>query len=127
MLDSHLSDLTDVVVALFVTKTRETKGRLTSTSVLLGQIDSELVDDITGVSRDGTEQGTVTIHDDETELGVGLEQLGKGLGVELVVTHVQGGVDGLVGREIDVDLLFLALVGNDSTAVNDKSSGRDYI
>jgi hypothetical protein len=126
VLDSHLSDLTDVVVALFVTKTRETKSGLTSTSVLLGQIHSELMDDIASVSRNGSKQGTVTIHDDEAELGVRFEQLRKGLRVELVIAHVQGGVDGLVRREINIDLLFLTLVSDDSTAVDDKSSRRNY-
>ena len=50
MLDGQLGDLSHVVVSLFVTKTGETQGRLSSSSVLLGQVDSEFVDDISGVS-----------------------------------------------------------------------------
>ena len=90
MLNRELGDLADVVVALLVTQTRETQRRLTTTTVLLGKIDGELVDDLARVPRESSKQGTVSVHDDEAESRVGLEQLGKCLGVELVVTEVQG-------------------------------------
>ena len=44
---------------------------------------------VAGVAGKSTEQSTVTIHDDETEGLVRLEQLTQGLGVELVVAKVE--------------------------------------
>jgi hypothetical protein len=95
--------------------------------VLLGKIDGELVDDLTGISAQGSEESTVTIHDDEAELLVGLEQLGQSLGMELVVTQVKGGVDGLEGLEIDVDLSLLAFLGQDFTTVDDQTIRGDLV
>ena len=56
MLDGQLGDLSHVVVSLFVTKTGETQGRLSSSSVLLRQIDSEFVNDISGVASQSTKE-----------------------------------------------------------------------
>jgi hypothetical protein len=56
MLDGQLGDFSHVVVSLFVTKTGETQGRLSSSSVLLRQVDSEFVDDISGVTSQSTEK-----------------------------------------------------------------------
>jgi hypothetical protein len=56
MLDGQLGDFTDIVVSLFVTQTGETQRRLSSSTVLLGEVDSEFVDDFTGVSGEGTEE-----------------------------------------------------------------------
>jgi hypothetical protein len=100
VLHGVLGDLADVVVTLLHTETGETKRRLSSTSVLLGQVDRELVDDLAGVTGEGTEERTVTVHDDETETGVRLEELSKSLGVELVVAKVEGGVDGLQAKKM---------------------------
>ncbi|KAI6766521.1 hypothetical protein HG531_011743 [Fusarium graminearum] len=127
VLDSQLSNLSDVVVTLFLSQTGETESGLTTTTVLLGKIDRELVDNFTGVSAQGSEQGTVTIHDDETELLVGLEQLSQGLSVELVVAQVKGGVDGLEGLEIDVDLSLLSFLGQDFTTVDDQAVRGDLV
>jgi len=33
-----------------------------------------LVDDLAGVTSEGTEEGTITVHDNETKLVVGLEK-----------------------------------------------------
>ncbi len=70
VLNSMFSDLADIVVSLFVTKTRETESRLTTTAVLLGEIDSKFVDDFTRVASESAKKGAVTIHDDETEPGI---------------------------------------------------------
>lgn len=70
VLDGEFSDFTHVVVALLVTKTGETKGGLTTTTVLLREIDRELVDDFARVTGQSSEKGTVTVHDDESELGI---------------------------------------------------------
>lgn len=85
------------------------------------------MDNLTGVSAQCSEEGTVTIHDDETELLVGLEQLCQSLGVELVVTQVKGGVDGLERLEIDVDLSLLSFLGQDFTTVDDQTVRGDLV
>lgn len=56
VLDGVLSDLSDVVVSSLHSESRETKGRLSSSSVLLGQVDGELVQDLTRVSAEGSEE-----------------------------------------------------------------------
>lgn len=89
VLDRKLGDLANVVVSLLVTQTGETQRGLTTTAVLLREIDREFVDDFARVAGEGSEQGTVTVHDDEAETGVRFEQFGERFGMELVVTKVQ--------------------------------------
>ena len=84
-LGGELRALAEVVVALLKTKTSETKGGLTTTSVLLGQIDLNLVDDFPGVTHEVAVEGAVAVNDDEAELVVLLHQLNQSLSVELVV------------------------------------------
>ncbi|KAH4126672.1 hypothetical protein HBH47_045340 [Parastagonospora nodorum] len=68
VLDSQFGDLADVVVALLLSQTGETQGGLTTTAVLLGQIDREFVDNFTRVSRQSAKEGAVSVHDDEAKL-----------------------------------------------------------
>ena len=56
MLDGELGDFTHIVVSLFTTETGETERRLSSSTVLLGEVDGEFVDDLSGVSSEGTEE-----------------------------------------------------------------------
>jgi len=95
--------------------------------VLLGQIDLQTLKNLTGVSTQSTEKRTVTVHDDETELLVRLQQLTQRLGVELVVTKVQGSVDGLEGLEIDVNLSLLSFGGDNFTTVHNQSIGGNLV
>ena len=44
--------------------------------------------------------------------------------MELVVAKVERCVDGFEGLEVDVDLLLLALLGDDGAAVDDEAHGR---
>lgn len=44
----------------------------------------------TGILVTRVTHGSRSIHDDETELGIGVEELGKSLGLELVVASVEG-------------------------------------
>ncbi len=127
VLDGQLGDLADVVVTLLLTKTGETKGRLTTTSVFLWKIDRELVDDISGVSAESTEESSITIHDNETELLVIFKQLRKSLSVELVVAQVERGVDWSKRLEVDVDLPLLAFGGQDFTTVDDEAIWWDLV
>ena len=70
MLNRQFGNLADVVVTLLVTQTRETQGRLSTTSVLLWEIDGKFMDDLASVSGQGPEESAVTVHDDEAEAGV---------------------------------------------------------
>ena len=88
VLYGQFGNLPHVVVALLVTKTRETQCGLTTTAVLLGEIDGEFVDDFAGVTSNRAEQSAVTVHNDEAELRVRLEKFLKRLSMELVVAEV---------------------------------------
>ena len=145
VLNSQLGDLADVVVTLFLTETRETQSGLTTTAlwgsvwtnivlnqsgathVLLGQIDGETLKDLASVTTESTEQSTVTVHDNETELLISLEKFTQGFSVELVVTKVEGGVDGLERFEVDINLALLSFRGDNFTTVHDQSIGRDLV
>lgn len=85
-----LGDLAHVVVASLHTQTSETQRRLSSTSVLLGKINAELVDHLARVTGESTVENTVSVHDDEAKLGVGLEELRESVSVELVIAEVKG-------------------------------------
>jgi hypothetical protein len=84
------------------------------------------VNDITSVTRECAEQSTVTIHNDKTELLVGLKQLAQGFRVELVVAEIQRRVDGLEGLKVDIDLALLAFCGDDFTAVDYEAIRGDF-
>jgi hypothetical protein len=47
--------------------------------------------------------------------------------VELVVTQVEGGVDGLERLEVNVNLALLSFRGDNFTTVHDESIGRDLV
>lgn len=91
------------------------------THVLLGQVDGKTLKNFAGIATQGTEKRTVTVHDNETELLVRLQQLTQRLGVELVVTKVEGGINGLEGLEVDVNLPLLSFRGDNFTTVNNQS------
>lgn len=114
-------------MTLLLTKTGETQRRLSTTTVLLWKIDGELVHNVSGVSAQGTEKSSVTIHNDESELLVILEQLGERLSVELVVAKVEGSIDWAERLEVDVDLSLLALGGQDFTTVDDETIRWDLV
>jgi len=84
-----LRNLAHVVVSLLVTETRETEGGLTTTTVLFGEVNSELVDHFAGVSGESAEERTVSVHDDEPEARIGLEKFRQGLCVEFVIAQIQ--------------------------------------
>jgi beta-galactosidase GanA len=108
-------------VTLLLTKTGETKRGLTTTTVLLWQIDRKLVYHVSRVAAQGAEKRTITIHDDEAELLIIFQQLRKRLSVELVVAQVQGRVDWTERLEVDVDLPFLAFSGQDFSTVHNQA------
>jgi hypothetical protein len=57
--------------------------------MLLGEIDRELVDNLTCVACQCTKERAVTIHDDEPELRIRFEEFRERLGVELVVAKIE--------------------------------------
>ena len=73
VLDSQLADLANVVVTLLVSETGKTKSGLTTTTMLLREIDGELVHDFTSIAGDGSKERAITVHDDETESLVRLQ------------------------------------------------------
>lgn len=95
--------------------------------MLLGQVDRQTLENFTSVTAESTEERTVSVHDDETELGVGLEQFAQSLGVELVVTKVKGSVDWLEGLEVNVDLALLSFRGDNFTTVDDQTIWGDLV
>lgn len=73
------------------------------------------------VSLQRSEEGAVSIHNNEAELVVVSEERCQGFGVEFVVAQIERGVDRFERFEIDVDLLFFALISNDGATVNDEA------
>lgn len=94
-------------MALLFSKTSETKSGLTTSTVFLWQVNGKLVDHISGISAKRSEQGTITVHDDEAKLLIRFQELAQGFSMEFVITEVQRGVDWLEGLKIDIDLPFL--------------------
>lgn len=95
--------------------------------MLLGQINGEALKDLTSVTTESTEQSTVTVHDNETKLLISLKKLTQGFSVELVITKVEGSVDGLERFEVDVNLALLSFRGDNFTTVHDQSIGGDLV
>ena len=83
--------------------------------------------DVAGVALQRAEESAVPVHDDKAELVVVGEQLGERFRVELVVAQIQRRVDWFERFEIDVDLLLFPVVGDDGSAVDDQSVGRDFV
>jgi hypothetical protein len=79
----------NIIVTFLVSESRKAKGGLTSTTMLLWEVDSEFVDHFTCITGKSSEEGAISIHDNETEAGIGLEQFGERFSVELVVTKVE--------------------------------------
>lgn len=48
-----------------------------------------LVNDVARVTRKCSEECSITVHNNETELGIALEKLRKGLCVEFVVAKIK--------------------------------------
>ena len=82
--------------------------------------------DITGVTAQGSEKRSVSVHDNEPKGLVRFQELAQCFGVEFVVTQIQRGIDGLERLEIYVDLSLLALGGDDFTTVDNQTIWRDF-
>ena len=95
--------------------------------MFLGQVDLETLQNFSCVTTEGAEQRTVSVHDNETEFLIGLEQLAQGFGVKLVVTQIERGVDRLEGLEVDVNLSLLSFRRDDFTTVDDQAIRRHLV
>ena len=89
--------------------------------MLLWKIDAEPVEDSLGVTSDNTIKATLTVHDDEAELFVGLQKVIKWVYVELPVADVEGLVEWPWWLEVHHELLFFAFVIEDGTAEDAKT------
>ena len=66
-----------------------------------------------------SEESTVTVHHNEPESVVISKERSEGLGVKLVITEIQRGVDRLEWLKVNVHFLLLALLSDDCAAVDD--------
>lgn len=93
--------------------------------MLLGELDSNFLKDVSVVALEGGVESAVTIDDDETELLIVSKETVEGRGIELVSAVVQGLVDRAEGLNIIVDLLLsLAVFHEDNTAEDNETIGR---
>ncbi|KAH3660506.1 hypothetical protein OGAPHI_007092 [Ogataea philodendri] len=127
VLNSHLGDFSDIVVSLLVSQSGETQCRLSTSSMLLRQINCEFVQNFSGVTGQSTKQGSITVHHNETKSVVTFKQFGQRLGVELVITQIQRGIDRLERLESNGELLFFTLLSNNFTTVHNQSVWRNRI
>ena len=84
--------------------------------MLLWKIDAEPVQNSLGITSNLAVKAALTVHDDETELFVGLKEIIKWIDMELPVADVEGLVEWPWWFEVHHELLFLAFVIEDSTA-----------
>ena len=68
ILHGKFGHLAHVVVAFLFPQTGETESGLTTSTVLLGKVDGELMNNISGVATECTKQSTVSVHDNEAKL-----------------------------------------------------------
>lgn len=61
MLDCQLGDFSHIVSPRFLSQTGETQSRLTTSTVLLGKVDGELVNDFSGITGECSKQRTVSV------------------------------------------------------------------
>lgn len=122
MLACQFGNLSEPVVTLLFTETGETYGRLTTLSVLLGQLHSDLLEDLSVVALKGSEKSATTIDNDEAELLIICQEACKWRGIEPVPAVVQGLIDRSEGLEIVIDLLLsLTVVHKNHTAEDNQT------
>ena len=92
-------------MALLFTKTSETDRRLTTSTMLLGQLHRHSLDDLLVVTLEGGKKHSVTIDDDETKLVIVLEEGEKRVSEESVLALVGEDVDWSEGLKGNLRLL----------------------
>jgi hypothetical protein len=118
----HFTALSDICVTLLNSLTGESHRRLTSSSVLFGELHGHALEDLSVASLESTEKYTITIHDNESELLIIFEKSVKGFSVERVLALVLENVNGLEGLDINHNFfLWLSVFHHDDSAENAKT------
>ena len=90
--------------------------------MLFGELHSDTLEHLSVVTLEGTEEHTITVHNDKSEFLIIFEEHLEWVGDETSLTTVDELVPGLKWREIVGDLLLLlAIVDEDDTAENNKT------
>ena len=106
-------------MTFFFSKTSKTDCRLSTSTVLLGQLYRHSLDDLLVVTLEGGEEHTITIDDDETKLVIVLEEGEKRISEEGVLALVGKDVNWSEGLKGNLRLLLgLAVFQKDHTAEN---------
>uniref|UniRef100_A0A0A9G2E9 Eukaryotic peptide chain release factor subunit 1-1 n=1 Tax=Arundo donax TaxID=35708 RepID=A0A0A9G2E9_ARUDO len=108
-------------MTFFHPKPSKTQSRLTSSSMLLWEINSEFVKHLTSIATQCAKKSSITIHNNEAKLVIRFQELLQSFSMELVVTKVQGCVDRLEGLKINSNFLFLAIFCNDCSSVENQT------
>ena len=101
--------------------TSETDGTLTTLVMLLGEVHGELVHDFLGAALDFGVQGTLTVHDQETEGGLTFQDTSEGAGIEAGFARVDANIDRLERFEVN-HKLFLGV----AAFVNDVIAAKEH-
>ena len=122
VMNRQLTDFADVSIAFFDTLARKTHCGLTTTTVLLRQLNTHSLQHFLVVALESAEKRTITVHNDEAELFVVLKQRMQRFRVESVLALVREQVD-RSERLVVVDnfLLRFAIFHQDDTAENVKT------
>lgn len=122
MLSCQFGNFSEVVVTFLFTETGETDGGLTTLSVLLGKLYSDLLEDFSIVALKSGIKGAITIDNDEAKLLIILQKALKRRSVEPVTAVIERLINGSEWLEIVVDLfLSLTIVHQNDTAENNET------
>lgn len=92
-------------MSLFLTNTRKTQSRLTTTTMLLRQLDIHPLQNFLSISLQSSVEHTVTINNNKTKLLIIVQYFTKWLSVKRSLTAVSECVDWFKRLNIDSDLL----------------------
>ena len=125
MLSNHFRALYDVKVALLLAQSGESESRLTTTTVLFGQLHRHTLQDFFIVTLQGREENAITVNDDETKLVVIRKQGKQGLRVKAILALVGENVDWAVGLKCYRYFLFgLTVLHHDDTTEDAETACR---
>ena len=129
MLSNHFRALYDVNVSLLLAQPSESHGRLTTTTVLFGQLHGHALQDLFIVALQGGEENTISVDDNEAKLVVVLKQGKQRLRVETILTLIGKNVDRAEGLKCNrYFLLGLAVFHHDdATKDAETACGRVFV
>lgn len=106
MESSQLTASVQIIRTRFKTQMSKTFGGLSSLRMLLGELNSQSLVDFLNISKDSSEEAATSIHDDETEPFIVVEDIVKRLGVESGLALVGVDEHGSERLNVEADLLF---------------------